>query len=72
VSHQPWFYAAPKFLKIGDKVAKFVIFWTISTIQDEKSTAKFHYINTVSGKVVAQLIGFRVVSIYWRGDDPSP
>jgi len=35
-------------------VPKFVVFWTISTIQDEKSAAKFHYIKTFSGKVVAQ------------------
>jgi len=27
---------------------------------------------TVSGKVVAQSITFRVVSIYWQGDDPFP
>jgi len=26
-----------------------------------------HYIKTVSGKVVAQSIAFRVVSIYWQG-----
>jgi len=51
---------------------KFVVFWTISTIQDEKSTAKFHYIKTVSGKVVAQSIAFQVVSVYWQGDDPFP
>jgi len=51
---------------------KFVVFWTISTIQDEKSAAKFHYIKTVSGKVVAQSIAFRVVSIYWQWDDPFP
>ena len=25
---------------------------------------------TLSGKVVAQSIAFRVVSIYWQGDDP--
>jgi len=25
---------------------------------------------TVSGKVVAQSFAFRVVSIYWQGDDP--
>jgi len=31
-----------------------VVFWTISTIQDEQSAAKFHYIKTVSGKAVAQ------------------
>ena len=37
------------------------------------SAAKFHYIKkTVSGKVVAQSIAFRVVSIYWQGDDPFP
>jgi len=34
---------------------------TISTIKDEKSAAKFHYIKTVSGKVVAQsIIAFQV------------
>ena len=32
--------------------------------------AKFYYIKTVSGKIVAQSIAFRVVSIYWQGDDP--
>ena len=31
----------------------------------KKSTAKFHYIKTVSGKVVAQSIAFRVVSIFF-------
>ena len=55
---------------MGDKVPKFVVFWTISTIQDEKSAAQFHYIKNVSSKVVAQSIAFRVVSIYWQGDDP--
>ena len=29
-----------------------VVFWTSSTIKDDKSAAKFHYIKTVSGKVV--------------------
>jgi len=38
-----------------------VVFHTVSTIKDEKSAAKFHYIKTVSGKVVAQSIAFRVV-----------
>jgi len=55
-----------------DEVPKFVVFWTILTIQDEKSAAKFHYIKTVSGKAVAQSIAFRVVSIYWQGDDAFP
>ena len=64
-SHQPRLYTAPNFLKNGDKVPKFVVFWTILTIQDEKSAAKFHYIKNVSGKVAAQSIAFRVVSIYW-------
>ena len=41
-------------------------------IKDEKSAAKFHYIKTVSGNVVAHSIAFRVVSIYWQGDDPFP
>ena len=49
-----------------------VVFWTISTIKDEKSAAKFHNIKTVSGKVVAQWIAFRVVSIYWQGVAPFP
>jgi len=47
----------------GDKVPKFVVFWTISTLQDEKSAAKFHYIKSVSSKVVAQSIAFRVILI---------
>jgi len=38
-----------------------VVFETISTIKDEKSAAKFYYIKTVSAKVVAQSIAFRVV-----------
>ena len=27
-----------------------VVFWTTSTMKDEKSAAKFHYMKTVSGK----------------------
>jgi len=57
---------------MGIKMPRFVVFWTTSTIKDEKSAAKFHYIKTVSGRVVAQSIAFRVVSIYWQGDDPFP
>jgi len=49
-----------------------VVFRLISTIKDEKSAAKFHYIKTVSGKVVSQSIAFRVVSIYWQGVAPFP
>ena len=49
-----------------------VVFWTTSTIKDEKSAAKFHYIKTVRGKVVAQSTAFRVVSIYWQGGRPLP
>jgi len=35
-------------------------------MKDEKSAAQFHYVKTVSGKVVAQSIAFGVVSIYWQ------
>ena len=65
-SLQPRFYAAPNFLKMLIKYLNFVVFCTISTIKDEKSAAKFHYIKTPSGRVVAQSIAFRVVSIYWQ------
>jgi len=41
-------------------------------MKDEKSAAKFHYIKTVSGSVVAHSIAFRVVAIYWQGDDLFP
>ena len=47
-----------------------VVFWTTSTIKDEKSAAKFHYIKTVSGKVVEHSIAFRVVSICLSGGLP--
>ena len=57
---------------MGIKMPRFVVFWTTSTIKDEKSAAKFHCIKTVSGLVVAQSIAFPVVSIYWQGDDPFP
>ena len=40
--------------------------------KDEKSAAKFHYIKTVSGKVVELSIAFRVVLIYWQGVAPFP
>ena len=50
-----------------DLLTRFVVFWTTSTIKDEKSAAKLHYIKSVSGNLVAQSIAFRVVSIYWQG-----
>ena len=53
-SHQPRFHSAPNFIKMGINYLNLSSFWTISTIKDEKSAAKFHYIKTVSGKVVAQ------------------
>jgi len=37
-----------------DKLPKFVVFWAISTIKDEKSAEKFHYIKILSSSVVAQ------------------
>ena len=68
-SHRPRFYAAPNFLKMGIKYLNLSSFIQVSTIKDEKAAAKFHYIKTVSvsRKVVAQSIAFRVVSIYWQG-----
>ena len=57
---------------MGIKMPWSVVYWTTSTIKNEKSAAKFHYIKTVSGKVVEHSIAFRVVSIYWQGDDPFP
>jgi len=69
-SHQPRFYAVPNFLKMGIKYLNLLSFIQVSTIKDEKSAAKFHYIKTVSGKVVAQSIAFRLVSIYWQGVAP--
>ena len=71
-SHQARFYAAPNFPKMGIKMPRGVVYWTTSTMKDEMSAAKFHYIKTVSGRVLAHSIAFRVVSIYWQGDDPSP
>ena len=71
-SHQPRFYATPNFLKVRMIYLKLSSFIQVLIIKDEKSAAKFHYIKTVSGKVVAQSIAFQVVSIYWQGDDPFP
>ena len=69
---EPRFYAAPNFLKMGIKCLNLSSFIQVSTIKDEKSTAKFHYIKTVSGKVVAQSIAFQVLSICWQGVAPFP
>ena len=41
-------------------------------MKEEKSAAKFHYIKTVSGKVVAHSIAFRVVSNILEGGRPLP
>ena len=71
-SHQPRFYAAPNFFKMGIKYLNLSSFIQVSTIRDEKSAAKFHYIKTVSCKVVALSIAFREVSIYLQGDNPFP
>ena len=57
-SHQPGFYAVLNFLKMGIKYLNLSSSIQVSTIKDEKSATKFHYIKTVSGKVVAQSIAF--------------
>ena len=41
-------------------------------MKDEKSAAKFHYIKTVSGKVVVHSIAFRVESNILAGGRPLP
>ena len=54
----------------GDQIPKFVVFQTVSTIKDEMSAAKFHYIKTVS----SLLSGINILiplSIYWQGVAPS-
>jgi len=66
-SHQPRFYAAPNFLRMGINYPNLSSFIQVSTIKDAKSAAKFHYTKTVSGKVVAQTIVFHMVPIYWQG-----
>jgi len=48
---------------MGIKYLNSTTYIQVSTIKGEKSAAKFHYIKTVSGKVVAQAIAFRVVDI---------
>ena len=72
MSHHPRFYAAPNFLKMGIKYLNTSSFIQVLTIKDEKTAAKFHYIKTLSSSVVAQLIAFRVVSIYWQGGSSVP
>jgi len=46
---------------------RFVVFWTISTVKDEKSAAKFHYIKTVGGKVVHNQLPFEWYQYIGRG-----
>jgi len=50
----------PTSSKWGIKMHRGVVFWTTSTIKDEKFAAKFHYIKTVSSKVVEHSTAFRV------------
>ena len=71
MSRQPRFYAAPNFLKMGIKYLNLSSFDNFA-IKDEKCAEKFHYIKTLSGRVVAQSIAFRVVSIYLLGVAPFP
>jgi len=59
MSHQLRFHAAPNFLKVGINCLNSSFFWTFSTVEDEESAAKFHYIKTLRVKVVAQSITTR-------------
>jgi len=56
---------------MGIKMPRSVVFWTTSTIKDEKSAAKFHDIKNCQRQVVADSIAFREVSTYWQGTTPS-
>jgi len=40
-------------------------------MKDKKSAAKFHYIKTISGQVVAQSIAFECINML-AGGDPFP
>jgi len=71
-SHQPRFYAARNFLTMGIKYLNLSSFIQVSTIKDEKSAARFHYIKTVSRKVVAQSIAFELYRYIGRGMTTSP
>ena len=48
------------------------VFWTTSTMKDEKSAAKFHYIKTVRGKVVVHSIAFSSGINILAGGRPLP
>ena len=72
MSHQPRFCAAPNFFRMGIKYLNLSSFIQVLTMKDEKSAAKFHYIKTATGNIVAQSIAFRVVSTYWQGNDHFP
>ena len=71
-SQQPRFYAALNFLKMGIKYLNLSSFGQFRQYRMKKSAAKFYYIKTVSGRVVAQSIAFRVVSVYLQVVAPFP
>jgi len=70
--HEPRFYAAPNFLEMGIKYLNLWSFIQVSTIKDKKSAAKFHYIKTISGKVIAQSIALSGINILAGVRPPPP
>jgi len=50
-SHQPRFYSTANFLKMGIKYLNLLSFIQVSTIKDEKSAAKFHYVKLSAAKL---------------------
>ena len=72
MSHQPRFYAAPKFLKMGIKCLNLSSFIQVLTIKDEKSAAKFHYqvYKNCQWQSCSAINCLRVLSIYWQGVAP--
>ena len=60
------------YAKMGIKCLNLSSFGQFRQYRTKSLLQSFHYIKILSGTVVAQSISFRVVSIYWQGDDPFP
>ena len=65
-SHQPRFYAAHNFLKMGTN------YLNLSSFGQFRQYRTKSLLQSFSGRVVAQSIAFRVVSIFWQGVTPFP
>jgi len=68
-SHQPRFYASPNFLKMGIKYLNLSSFIQVSTIKDETSAARFHYINKKAS--IRWQDSAPPISGYWPTSEPN-